>query len=176
MLKKPSRRNYKYEFKRPNLIPVLDAVFIFIFFLLLSADFINVFEINSNAPIISNSPPPKNKKIPLNLTLSITNNRLILKKGNPLRVVKVINKDGPEFNLYGLHQELIKIKKRNPEERTIIFEPRSNVAYDIIVKVMDEVRLLRNTDESIYIKDKKTRQDKKINYLFDDIIFGNIRS
>ena len=101
---------------------------------------------------------------------------LTLKKGNPLRVVKVIKKDGPEFNLYGLHQELIKIKKRNPEERTIIFEPKSNVAYDVIVKIMDEVRLLRNTDESIYIKDKKTRQDKKINYLFDDIIFGNIRS
>ena len=122
-----------------------------------------MFEINSNAPIISNSPPPKSKKIPLNLTLSITNNRLTLKKGNPLRVVKVIKKDGPEFNLFGLHQELIRIKKRNPEERTIIFEPRSNVSYDVIVKIMDEVRLLRNTDDSIYIKDKKTRQDKKIN-------------
>ena len=37
---KPSRKNYKYEFKRPNLIPILDAVFIFIFFLLLSPTFL----------------------------------------------------------------------------------------------------------------------------------------
>ena len=70
MLRKPSRKNYKYEFKRPNLIPILDAVFIFIFFLLLSANFLQVYEINSNVPTVSSSPPPKNQK-PINLGIKI---------------------------------------------------------------------------------------------------------
>ena len=73
MLRKPSRKNFKYKFQRPNLIPVLDAVFIFIFFLSLSADFVNLFEINSNVPIVSSAPP--SKTIPLNLTLKVTNNK-----------------------------------------------------------------------------------------------------
>ena len=37
---------------KPNLIPILDAVFIFIFFLLISAQFIDVYEINSDAPAV----------------------------------------------------------------------------------------------------------------------------
>ena len=37
---------------KPNLIPIMDAVFIFIFFLLMSAQFIDIYEINSDAPAV----------------------------------------------------------------------------------------------------------------------------
>ena len=40
---------------------------------------------------------------------------------------------------------------------------------------MDEVILLRKTDEAIYQKDK-SGMDIKIRALFDDVIFGNIKS
>ena len=53
-----------------NLIPILDAIFIFIFFLLMSAQFIDIYEIGSDAPITSTS-SPENKKPPLNLTLEL---------------------------------------------------------------------------------------------------------
>ena len=44
MLRAPSRRQRKEPEKRLNLIPILDSVFIFIFFLLMSANFIKIFE------------------------------------------------------------------------------------------------------------------------------------
>ena len=173
MLRKPSRKNFKYKFQRPNLIPILDAVFIFIFFLLFSADFVNLFEINSNVPIVSNSPPPK--KIPLNLTLRITPSALTLKTGLNGRVYKSFRKAGDGYDLNSLHQSLVQIKKRNPRERTIIFEPTNSVDYETIVKIMDEVVILRKMDEALYRKDK-AGVDIRIKELFDDIIFGNIKS
>ena len=173
MLRKPSRKNFKYKFQRPNLIPILDAVFIFIFFLLFSADFVNLFEINSNVPIVSSSPP--SKKIPLNLTLRITPTSLTLKTGLSGRVVKRIRKNSNGYDLNDLHQSLIRIKKRNINERTIIFEPTNSVDYETIVKIMDEVILLRRTDEALYKKDS-SGTDVRIKALFDDIIFGNIQS
>ena len=173
MLRKPSRKNFKYKFQRPNLIPILDAVFIFIFFLLFSADFVNLFEINSNVPIVSSSPP--SKKIPLNLTLRITPSSLTLKTGLSGRVVKRIRKNSNGYDLNNLHQTLIGIKKRNINERTIIFEPTNSVDYETIVKIMDEVILLRRTDEALYKKDS-SGTDVRVKALFDDIIFGNIQS
>ena len=173
MLRKPSRKNFKYKFQRPNLIPILDAVFIFIFFLLFSANFVNLFEINSNVPIVSTTPP--SKKIPLSLTLRITPSTLTLKTGLSGRVVKRIRKDNNGYNLNELHQSLIRIKKRNINERTIIFEPTNSVDYETIVKIMDEVILLRRTDEALYKKDSEGT-DVRIKALFDDIIFGNIQS
>ena len=173
MLRKPSRKNFKYKFQRPNLIPILDAVFIFIFFLLFSADFVNLFEINSNVPIVSSSPP--SKKIPLNLTLRITPSSLTLKTGLSGRIVKRIRKNSNGYDLNDLHQTLIGIKKRNINERTIIFEPTNSVDYETIVKIMDEVILLRRTDEALYKKDS-SGTDVRVKVLFDDIIFGNIQS
>ena len=38
--------------EKPNLIPIMDAVFIFIFFLLMSAQFIDLFEIGSSVPMV----------------------------------------------------------------------------------------------------------------------------
>jgi len=173
MLRKPSRKNFKYKFQRPNLIPILDAVFIFIFFLLFSADFVNLFEINSNVPIVSDSPPPK--KIPLNLTLRITSNSLTLKTGLNGRIVRSFRKSGDNYDLRALHQSLIEIKKQNINERTIIFEPTNSVDYETIVKIMDEVVLLRKMDEALYKKDN-SGVDVRVKELFDDIIFGNIKS
>jgi len=174
LLKKPSRKNYKYEFKRPNLIPILDAVFIFIFFLLLSANFLKVYEINSNVPTISSLPPKKNQK-PLNLGLKIQNNKIRIYTGVPWKLLKTINKKNGKYDLNLLHDYLIAIKRKNLRERTITLEPRDSIEYFQIVKIMDAVRLFRNTDPSLYIK-TKDGLDQKVEILFDDIIFGNIRS
>ena len=175
MLRKPSRRNYKYKFQRPNLIPVLDAVFIFIFFLLLSANFMSLFEINSNVPIVSSSPPPKKKKKPLNLTLKIYKNKMKVLTGIPLRTVKSIKNINNKYDLTTLHDLLISIKRKNIREKTIILEPLTNVEYEVLVMIMDSVRILQNTDPSLFIKDKDN-QDRKVFSLFDDIVFGNIKS
>ena len=48
MIRAPSGRKNKKKVKPLNLIPILDSVFIFIFFLLMSANFVEFFEIQSN--------------------------------------------------------------------------------------------------------------------------------
>jgi len=174
LLRKPSRKNYKYEFKRPNLIPILDAVFIFIFFLLLSANFLKVYEINSNVPTISSAPPPKNQK-PLNLGLKIYENKIKIYTGVPWKLLKTINKKESAHDLNLLHDYLIAVKKQNLTERTITLEPRDTNEYETLVKIMDSVRAFKTTDPSFYLK-TKDGMDQKVEILFDDIIFGNIKS
>lgn len=174
MLRKPSRKNYKYEYKRPNLIPILDAVFIFIFFLLLSANFLKVYEINSNVPTVSSAPPKKNEK-PLNLGLKIHSNSISIYTGIPWKKLKTINKKDGKYDLNLLHDYLIAVKKKNLSERTITLEPINTIDYETIVKIMDSVRIFKTTDPSFYIK-TKDGMDQKVEALFDDIIFGNIKS
>lgn len=175
MLRKPSRKNYKYEFTRPNLIPILDAVFIFIFFLLLSANFLKVYEINSNVPTISSEPPPNDQK-PLNLGLKIYDNKINIYTGVPWQLLKTINKNSNDkFDLNLLHDYLIAVKKQNLNERTITFEPVDSIEYETLVEIMDAARAFKTTDPSFY-KTTKDGMDQKVEILFDDIIFGNIKS
>ena len=65
---------------RLNIVPVLDAVFIFIFFLLMSAEFIKFYIIDSDAPAIKMVDSlGHNEDKPLNLALEILPERIIVK-------------------------------------------------------------------------------------------------
>lgn len=172
----PTSRKRKKKQDKINLVPILDAVFIFIFFLLMSTQFIKTNEIASDVPIVSSEPPPKNEKKPLALTLSIDANELILKAGVPSKTLKVFKKIGEgEYDIEGLHSYLIELKKDNMQEKTIILEPVVDISYEEIVRIMDSVRMFRPSDESIYTKDQDGN-DVKIDQLFDQIIFGNLLS
>lgn len=174
--KTPTRRKAKRKQERINLIPILDAVFIFIFFLLMSTQFIKVFEIGSDIPILSSSPPPKNQKKPLALTLTIQGSGFVVSQGVPSRVVKKIGKlTNGKYDLNTLHDYLITVKRRHINEESIILEPIIDLKYEEIIKIMDSVRMLKNTDDSFYRKDKDGI-DVKIKTLFSKIIFGNLMS
>jgi biopolymer transport protein ExbD len=174
--KTPTSRKSKRKNERINLIPILDAVFIFIFFLLMSTQFVKVFEIGSDVPIISNTPPPKQQKKPLALTVEIRKNDLVVSTGIPSRVVTRVgkNSDG-EYNLTQLHEFLVKLKKRNISEESVILEPLVDIKYEELVKIMDAIRMLQNTDDPIYTKDKDGI-DVQVKTLFNKIVFGNIMS
>lgn len=176
MYKAPSRRKSSKEIKKPNLIPILDSVFIFIFFLLMSANFIKIFEIPSDVPIVSNQPPPKTKKNPLALTLKIYRSSLVLSRGVPSKTIRSFKKNANgDYDLESLHNYLVNLKQRYSSESSIVFEPVVDLSYEEIVKIMDSVRYLRKTDADIYIKDK-SGLDVKVDALFNKIIFGNIQS
>ncbi|MCB9094429.1 MAG: biopolymer transporter ExbD [Halobacteriovoraceae bacterium] len=176
MYRLPSRRRTQPDKSRKlNLVPILDSVFILIFFLLVSANFLKIFEINSNVPIVSSSPPPPSKKPPLSLTLEITPNNLVLKSGSNQRVMKSFAKTEAGYPVDELHSFLIGVKKDNSSEKTIIFEPEYEVDYESLVKIMDAVRLLKKTDDAIYTKGDDG-VDTRLEMLFEDIIFGNITS
>lgn len=176
MLRAPSSRREKKEVPKLNLIPILDAVFIFIFFLLMSANFIKIFEINSDVPIVSDAEPPKNKKVPLALTLSIQKNSISVMTGIPAKTIKTIkrNEEG-KFDTEELHNFLIDLKKQHSDENTVIMEPKFDMEYQEIIEVMDSVRMMRPTDEALFIKNKDGIEEK-VDKLFDNIVFGNIMS
>jgi biopolymer transport protein ExbD len=172
------RRKSKFIEKKLNLVPILDSVFILIFFLLLSASFLKIYEINSNVPIISSAPPPKNKKPPLALTLEIKLKKLIVLTGEaPQTVIKTFDWEEQKetFPLEEIHSFIIDLKKKHPDDFTAILEPDLEVNFDNIVKIMDAIRLVKKTDDTIWKKDKDG-VDTKVETLFDDIIFGNITS
>lgn len=154
----------------------MDAIFIFIFFLLMSASFLKVYEIGSDVPIVSDAEPPKDLKDPLALTLTAETNEITLSRGLPSRAFKTFKRqaDG-NFNYDEIHSVLIDLKKDHLDEDTIIFEPVGDLTYDDIVKIMDAVRMLHRTDEAIF-KKNKDGIDEKVKDLFSKIIFSNLMS
>lgn len=174
--RKPTSRHKKKKDEGINLVPILDAVFILIFFLLMSAQFVKIYEIGSNVPIISNSEPPKDKKKPLALTLTISKRGFKLASGVPSKTIKSISKTGEgKYDLIALHDYLINIKKNNLSEEVIVFEPVVDLTYEDIVKIMDSVRMLKKTDDTLFKKDKDGI-DVQIKTLFSKIMFGNLMS
>lgn len=175
-MKTPSSRRKKKPEEKLNLVPIMDAVFIFIFFLLMSAQFLQVMEIGSDVPIVSEAEPPKKDKDPLVLQLKIEEKGLTLLAGVNPRVVGRFNRtpDGL-YELDALHQKLVEIKKSNIDEESIILQPEWDISYDEIIKIMDTVRLIKNTDEAIFKKDKDGIE-QKVKTLFAKIIFGNLMS
>lgn len=172
----PTSRRVKKPKQGLNLIPILDAVFILVFFLLMSAQFVKIFEIGSDVPIVSSEEPPKEKKKPLALTLEISKKGFTLKTGVPSRTYKTIGKNQQgEYNLMALHDTLVQLKKKHVKEKVIVFEPIVDLKYEEIVKIMDAVRKLEKTDDTIFIKDKENG-DVQVKTLFNKIMFGNIMS
>lgn len=154
----------KKEIPKLNLIPILDAIFIFIFFLLMSAQFIDIYELNSDAPITSQA--KSDQKEPLNLTITLTNNKLQISTGLNNNVIAVFNED----ELEKFNSELIKIKEQNPKESSAILRPASNFPYHKIVKVIDFTREIQKKGVLITAVDNNNHKTST-NKLFDQIIF-----
>ena len=176
MYKTPSRRKKKNILLKPNLTPLLDAIFIFIFFLLFSSDLKKIFEIPVDIPIISEKETPPSKKIPLGLTLKIEDQSLSLYSGSPLKLLKKFeNIEKDKFNVEDLHKELVQIKKEHKKEKSIIINPIVDISYEKLIRILDNIRYFRNTDESIFIQDP-INGEVRIRELFNKIIFENIQS
>lgn len=174
MLRVPTSHKRKKPEEKLNLVPIMDSIFIFIFFLLMSASFLKIYEIGSDVPIVSDAEPPKDEKDPLALTLKIDNNKMTLLKGVPSKEFKTFTKmENGEFNYEELHTVLIDLKKQFIDEETIIFEPEGELTYEEIVKIMDSVRMINRTDEAIF-KTNKDGIDEKVKTLFGKIIFSNL--
>lgn len=149
-----------------NLIPILDAIFIFIFFLLMSAQFLDIYEIGSDAPITTTVSQPKPDKEPLNLTLEIGKSAIVVKTGLDGSVYKKINTK----ELEKLNEVLIELKNKHPEETSAILKPSSSYEYHKIVKIIDHTREVLKPEVFVTALDDKNRKypSKK---LFEKIIF-----
>src|SRR6476661_6977574 len=107
------------KLKKPeklNLVPILDSVFIFIFFLLMSAQFVDVYEIGSSVPMTKEAAPEeKHEKDPLNLTLEVTKTEIVVKTG--LRTPR--SRTFASEQKKEMREYLIELKKQHPKENTM---------------------------------------------------------
>ena len=126
------------KIKRPeklNLVPILDSVFIFIFFLLMSAQFVDVYEIGSSVPMTQQL-PDKTEKDPLNLTLEISATEIIMKYGTKNPTSRTFSMDNKEQ----LREEIIALKAKYPQENTVIVKSQPKVNFQSVVTVIDHTR------------------------------------
>ncbi|MFN8369344.1 MAG: biopolymer transporter ExbD [Bacteriovoracaceae bacterium] len=175
MYRKPSSIRKRQNSAHLNLIPILDSFLVLLYFLLLAGNLIQFNDITSQVPIVSHEPPPADQKVPLALTLQIQKDQIEILTGIPATNYKTIPNIGGTYDFEGFRNQLLEIKKKWPNENTLTINPiDEDLKYENIVKIMDMARLVRNTDEAIYAKDK-AGIDKKITVLYDNIIFGNLR-
>lgn len=165
-----SIKRKKKNIERLNLIPIMDAIFIFIFFLLMSAQFIDIYELNSDAPSISTVHADDNKKEPLNLVLEVSKSRIKVLTGLDGNLRANIKKKSGKYDFSQLKDILIKIKKSNIEETSVILKPNSMVAYEDLISIMDEVKALPKDAKPFAYKNKKGKR-VQTKVLFDQIIF-----
>ena len=167
---KIKRKNKKHQ--KLNLIPILDAVFIFIFFLLMSAQFLEIYEIDSDAPAVKMVDKDEPKKKPLNLTLEISNNEIKVYTGVEANLVTSIKKEEKTYNLEKLRETLVSIKMKNADETSIVLRPKNDVPYDQIVQIIDTARKIDDKQPELALDTKKGQV--KTRKLFEQIIFETV--
>jgi biopolymer transport protein ExbD len=131
----------------------------------MSAQFVDIYQIGSDAPITSTTNTKMDKE-PLNLTLKLTGEKVSLHTGLDEKLFKSYNLSQLDL----LNQDLIELKKQNPTEKSAILKPAHNFQYKKIVKIIDHTREIIKPDVYITAIDEKNRKyaSKK---LFDRIIF-----
>lgn len=145
-----------HKIKKPeklNLVPILDSVFIFIFFLLMSAQFVEVYEIGSSLPMTKEAKEESREKDPLNLTLEVGKEEIVVKTG--LRNTR--SKTFPVTAQNEIKDYLTDLKRRHPKENTMILKADPKVSFQRLVTVIDTTQ---------------TGKDKK-EKLFEQIVFDN---
>jgi biopolymer transport protein ExbD len=144
-----------HKMKKPeklNLVPILDSVFIFIFFLLMSAQFLDVYEIGSSVPM-TKSVPEKDEKDKLNLTMEVSKDKVTVKHGLKKPQTRTFaSTDQDQMKAY-----LRELKKGHPDENTMIVKADPKVSFQFLVSFID------STQEN---KDTKSK-------LFEQIVFDN---
>lgn len=137
------------KIKKPeklNLVPILDSVFIFIFFLLMSAQFVDVYEIGSSLPMKMEASDKPEDKDPLNLTLVISKDEIVVKTGlrNP-RSRSFASTQTKQMKDY-----LTELKKENPKENTIILKTDPKVSFQTLVGVIDSTQLAEDSKQKLF--------------------------
>lgn len=141
----------------------------------MSAQFVDIFELESAAPVVSEVEENdlKDQKPPLNLVVEISKQEILVKTGLDGDIQKSIPFDGKAYDLDLLNRTLIELKVKNIDEKTAIFRPQQNISYKTIIQVMDAVRKVDQshpplTGQSVNGVVKTTRK------LFDNITFETI--
>lgn len=141
---KGARKLKKIE--KLNLVPILDSVFIFIFFLLMSAQFVDVYEIGSSVPMTKEAKDEKQEKDPLNLTIVVSKTQIVVKTGlRSTRSRTFASEQKKEMRDY-----LIELKRQHPKENTMILKADPKISFQNLVTVIDHTQAKPDSKEKLF--------------------------
>ncbi len=177
MLKRPSARRLKGSDQiELNLVPMMDTFVVLIGFLLYTMAFLAMVSVETPLPTASPTEvAEKLKEKPLQLTVSFREKETEIwspfQRIAPKRIENL--PDGiPDYK--ALHEALVAVKQKFPQENKIVLAPTGSINYEILVASMDAVRILEPTDPPVYVKNPQTGVDEAAKALFPEVIFGNI--
>lgn len=155
------KRSVEEQFEEINIMPLMNIIMLLIPFLIMSAEFIRLGVINVSAPKMNTgepqqSEPEKDKKKPLNLTISVTSRGFtLITRGSkisqgcdmspqamqdPQKKLPTIRKIEEKYDYKQLQECLHKIKKLFPDERRVIIMSEPKIQYNVVVEIMDHSR------------------------------------
>lgn len=137
-----------------NIIPLLDVIFIFIFFLLMSVNFLEYFQITAQNPTEQappdEPPPPEDPKKNKQFKLLLSQEKIEMSQGMEETVLGTFTYD--EAGVTRLKEFILQKKQENPDEKSMIIKPYKDVDFDKIVVAIDAA------EQKINPKDKKSEK------------------
>jgi biopolymer transport protein ExbD len=145
--------------------------------LLLSSAFMQLMVIETDLPqVVTEAIQKQEKENKKNILVEVNPDRKVvitIDNQGQKSTVAVEAKDG-HVDLAKLQMTFREIKKQNPDVFKIDLSPSSDVAYNEVVKLMDEARRSRDASIRFPVKDEKTGQDTTTDYMFPEIVFVNM--
>ncbi|MBQ24427.1 biopolymer transporter ExbD [Alcanivorax sp.] len=136
------RRSHDTEVEL-NITAFLNLMVVLIPFLLINAVFAQVSILQLDLPAVNDSSTPSedDEKDKLVLEVLIYGNRYEVVDRNTSAVLKIVKNDGEKPNSTGLHDYLVKVKEKFPQETAITLLCEDDTPYEVMIQTMDAVRL-----------------------------------
>lgn len=119
-----------------NLVPMIDIMTVLVLYLLVATLYKHLAIIELNMPTTAPMPTQEQPKLQLSVTV-LARELIVSDRYGAIR--RVPNAEG--HDLPALAQLLVEIKRKAPEETSINLLLEPNTPYDLLVQVMDTVRL-----------------------------------
>ena len=136
------RRSHDTEVEL-NITAFLNLMVVLIPFLLINAVFAQVSILQLDLPAVNDSSTPSedDEKDKLVLEVLIYGNRYEVVDRNTSAVLKIVKNNGETPNSTGLHDYLVKVKEKFPNETAITLLCEDDTPYEVMIHTMDAVRL-----------------------------------
>ena len=136
------RRSHDTEVEL-NIPAFLNLMVVLIPFLLINAVFAQVSILQLDLPAVNDSSTPSedDEKDKLVLEVLIYGNRYEVVDRNTSAVLKIVKNDGEKPNSTGLHDYLVQVKEKFPQETAITLLCEDDTPYEVMIQTMDAVRL-----------------------------------
>ncbi len=171
--------SHNYEFEL-DLAPLLAVMVKLVPVLLISSAFVQVMMIETDLPQVVKEAIQREDEVPpaKKTTISLEVHpqkgfRIEVNSAQGTQVKEVPLKENA-LDLPSLHLALKEIKAENPNTFRIELAPHASITYKEMVKVMDEARKSRDKNLRFQFSDPKTGKDVVTDFMFPDVVFGNV--